>query len=77
MVLIRGDYEVNETKLKNIVNAVDVALLTDEELEKHGLVKGFIGPYGIELGSIKIVADTTVTEINNHTAGGNKADTHT
>ena len=36
MVLIRGDYEVNETKLKNIVNAVDVALLTDEELEKHG-----------------------------------------
>ena len=76
MVLIRGDYEVNETKLKNIVNAVDVALLTDEELEKHGLVKGFIGPYGIELGSIKIVADTTVTEINNHTAGGNKADTH-
>lgn len=76
MVLIRGDYEVNETKLKNIVNAVDVALLTDEELEKHGLIKGFIGPYGIELENIKIVADTTITEINNHTAGGNKLDTH-
>ena len=30
MVLMRGDYEVNETKLKNIVNAVEVALLTDE-----------------------------------------------
>lgn len=76
MVLMRGDYEVNETKLKNIVNAVEVALLTDEELEKHGLIKGFIGPYGIELGDIKVVADTAVTEINNHTAGGNKMDTH-
>lgn len=76
MVLMRGDYEVNETKLKNIVNAVEVALLTDEELEKHGLIKGFIGPYGIELGDIKVIADTAVAEINNHTAGGNKMDTH-
>lgn len=76
MVLMRGDYEVNETKLKNIVNAVEVALLTDEELEKHGLIKGFIGPYGIELDDIKVIADTAVTEINNHTAGGNKMDTH-
>lgn len=76
MVLIRGDYEVNETKLKNRINAVEVALLTDEELEKSGLIKGFIGPYGMELGDIKVIADTAVTEINNHTAGGNKLDTH-
>lgn len=76
MVLIRGDYEVNETKLKNRINAVEVALLTDEELEKSGLIKGFIGPYGMELGDIKVIVDTAVTEINNHTAGGNKLDTH-
>lgn len=76
MVLIRGDYEVNETKLRNVINAVDVALLTDEELVKYGLVKGFIGPYGMELKDIKIVADEEVTKINNHTAGGNKLDTH-
>lgn len=76
MVLIRGDYEVNETKLRNVINAVDVTLLTDEELEKHGLIKGFIGPYGIELKDIKIIADEEVTKINNHTAGGNRLDTH-
>ena len=76
MVLIRGDYEVNETKLRNVINAVDVTLLTDEELVKHGLIKGFIGPYGIELKDIKIIADEEVTKINNHTAGGNKLDTH-
>ena len=34
MVLIRGDYEVNETKLKNAVDAIEVELLTDEQLEK-------------------------------------------
>ena len=76
MVLMRGDYEVNETKLRNVINAVDVTLLTDEELVKHGLIKGFIGPYGIELKDIKIIADEEVTKINNHTAGGNKLDTH-
>lgn len=73
MVLIRGDYDVNETKLVNTIGAIDVALLTDEELEKHGLVKGFIGPYE---SKIKIVADDTIPKLTNHTAGGNKKDTH-
>lgn len=76
MVLIRGDYEVNETKLVNAIGAIDVALLTDEELEKTGLVKGFIGPFGIELNNIKIVADDSIPKLTNHTAGGNKKDTH-
>lgn len=76
MVLIRGDYDVNETKLTNAIGAIDVALLTDEELEKLGLIRGFIGPFGMDLGDIKIVADETVLELTNHTAGGNKLDTH-
>ena len=29
MVLIRGDFEVNEVKLKNIIDTIDVVLLTD------------------------------------------------
>ena len=36
MVLIRGDFEVNEVKLKNILNAVEVEMATDEEIEKIG-----------------------------------------
>ena len=44
MVLIRGDFEVNEVKLKNILNAVEVEMATDEEIEKLGLKKGYIGP---------------------------------
>lgn len=76
MVLIRGDFEVNEVKLKNKVGAVDVTLLTDEEIESAGLIKGYIGPFGAELKDIKIVADPTIIDISNHTAGGNQKDTH-
>lgn len=76
MVLIRGDFEVNEIKLKNIINTIDVVLLTDEELENLGLVKGFIGPVGLNNDKIKIIADLSVTGISNHSAGGNKKDTH-
>lgn len=76
MALIRGDFEINEVKLKNKIGAVDVALLTDEEIERAGLVKGYIGPFGAELHGIKIIADPTILEIPNHTAGGNRVDTH-
>lgn len=76
MVLIRGDFEVNEVKLKNLIDAVDVTMLTDEELEKYGLLKGFIGPFGKKFEGVKIIADPSVTEIINHSAGGNRADTH-
>ncbi|MGL4393326.1 MAG: proline--tRNA ligase [Fusobacteriaceae bacterium] len=78
MVLIRGDFEVNEVKLKNKINTLGVVLLTDEEITKLGLAKGYIGPYGINLKDkkIKIIADNSIVEIPNHTAGGNSADTH-
>ena len=78
MVLIRGDIEVNEVKVKNLINTIDIAMLTDEEIAKLGLFKGFIGPYGMDLKAkgITVIADPSVTEIPNHTAGGNKPDTH-
>lgn len=76
MVLIRGDYEVNETKLVNAIGAIEVALLNDDELKELNLERGFIGPFGADLKDIKIVVDDTILELTNHTAGGNKKDTH-
>lgn len=78
MVLIRGDIEVNEVKVKNLINTIDIVMLTDEEIEKLGLFKGFIGPYGLDLKSkgITVIADESVINIPNHTAGGNQKDTH-
>lgn len=76
MVLIRGDFEVNEVKLKNIIDTIDVVLLTDSEIENLGLIKGFIGPVGADLEKIKVIADKSVVGISNHTTGGNRLDTH-
>ncbi|UUV19775.1 proline--tRNA ligase [Fusobacteria bacterium ZRK30] len=76
MVLQRGDYEINEVKLKNLVNETDLVMLSDADLVAHNLIKGYMGPYNVELGDITLVADESVTKIINHTAGGNKVDTH-
>ncbi|MGL4534759.1 MAG: proline--tRNA ligase [Fusobacteriaceae bacterium] len=76
MVLIRGDFEVNEIKLKNLIDTIDVTLLAETEIQDLGLIKGYIGPFGTELKNIKIIADPSVIEIPNHTAGGNQMDTH-
>jgi prolyl-tRNA synthetase len=76
MALMRGDYEINEVKLKNLLDATELVMLTDSELEELNLKKGYMGPYNLDADNIVIVADETVTKIVNHTAGGNKMDTH-
>jgi prolyl-tRNA synthetase len=73
-VAIRGDLEVNEAKLRNALKAVDVALLDDEGVRKHGLVAGSASPVGLQ--GIKIVADDTVLTSHNLVAGANKPDVH-
>ena len=73
-VAIRGDLEVNEAKLRNALKAVEVALLDDDGVRKHGLVAGSASPVG--LSGIKIVADDTVLKAHNLVAGANKPDVH-
>lgn len=68
MVLIRGDFEVNEVKLKNILNVVEVEMVIDEEIEKIGLKKGYIGLYKLFV-KIKIVVDLFVLEVLNYIVG--------
>jgi prolyl-tRNA synthetase len=73
-VAIRGDQEVNEAKLRNALKAVEVALLDDDGVRKHGLVAGAASPVGLK--GIKIVADDTVLKAHNLVAGANKPDVH-
>jgi prolyl-tRNA synthetase len=74
LALIRGDYEVNEVKLKNALRLPDIELATNEEIESLGLVKGFIGPVGVE--KLTIVADLTVKGMKNYVTGANEVDYH-
>lgn len=77
LVAITGNYEINETKLCNLVNANNLRLMSDQEIETLGLIKGYIGTYKLQTNEfIKIIVDTEVTKLINHTAGGNMIDTH-
>lgn len=45
-VLIRGDYDVEETKLNNVLNALTLRMATEEELARlYSTQKGFVGYY--------------------------------
>ncbi len=72
--VIRGDLEVNETKLKNILHCIELRTATEAELIEAGIVPGSASPVGIK--GIKVIADDSITSAANLVAGGNKPDTH-
>ncbi len=73
-VAIRGDLEVNETKLKNLLHATELRMATEAEVIAAGIVAGAASPVG--MSGIRVVADDSVTSCANFVAGGNKPDTH-
>ena len=73
-VAIRGDLEVNETKLGHILGVQDLRLMDDREVEAAGLVAGSASPRGLR--GVRIVADDSAPESSNLVAGANKPDTH-
>ena len=72
-VVIRGDRELNETKLINYFNVNDARLATSEELEQMGIVEGFVGPIGLDL---PVYADVSVEDLHNFVVGANEKDYH-
>jgi prolyl-tRNA synthetase len=73
-VVIRGDLQVNEIKLKNTLHCQELRLATDAEVKEQGIVAGSASPVGLK--NIKVVADDSVNSGTNFIAGGNKPDTH-
>ncbi len=73
-VCIRGDLEVNETKLRNALKAADLDPMDEAAVRKHGLIAGSASAVGLK--GMRVVADPTAVEAPNLVAGANKADTH-
>lgn len=72
VAFVRGDYEVNETKLRNIVGEdIHTAEITAED----PLVAGYIGPYNIST-EVEYYLDVTLKGIDNLVAGANKEGYH-
>ena len=73
-VVIRGDLEVNEIKLKNALKCLELRLARDDEVALASLVAGFASPVG--MSGIETIADDSITLGSNFVAGANKPDTH-
>ena len=85
LALIRGDKQVEETKLMNAVGGMDIRIATAGEIEEmmaengFDAERGFIGPKGLKKYGeydVQIVADETVKELKNFVVGVNKKDAH-
>ena len=73
-VAIRGDLEVNETKLRNTLKCAELRLATETEVTEAGITAGFASPVGLK--GIKVVADDSITRGANFIAGANKPGYH-
>ncbi len=73
-VLVRGDHEISERKLKAILKTQHLQLANDEKVEEvtHA-PKGFAGPLGL---SIPIFADLDIEDMVNFVTGANERDYH-
>ncbi len=75
-VLVRGDHDVNENKLKRALQADSVELANEETIEKvTGAPVGFAGPVGLK-EKIRIVADYTIRGMVNYIVGANQPEKH-
>lgn len=72
--VIRGDLEVNETKLKKAVGEPNLLPATAEEIRAVGAEPGYGSPVGVR-GAI-IVADESVRDTPNLVAGANRPGYH-
>ncbi len=76
VVLIRGDQEVNESKLKSYLGINEIFLADEKTIEEvTGAPLGFAGPVGLKQ-KCKVLADHSVEGIVNGVTGANRKDYH-
>ena len=73
-VLVRGDHDVNESKLAKVISGGEITLADEDAVVKlTNSPVGFAGPIGLKT---QVIADQAVSTMKNCVVGGNKADTH-
>jgi prolyl-tRNA synthetase len=73
-VVIRGDMEVNETKLANVLRARGLRPATEEEIKAVGAVPGYASPIGLK--KVRVVVDDLIPHSPNLVAGANEVGFH-
>ncbi len=74
-VLVRGDHDVNEVKVKKLLGVTTLELADPAKVAAAtGAPVGFAGPIGLR--QVQIIADHSVKALRNVVVGANEADTH-
>ncbi|MFA5144174.1 MAG: proline--tRNA ligase [Candidatus Omnitrophota bacterium] len=74
-LLVRGDFDANEAKLKNYLKCISLELADAKAIEEAtGAPVGFSGP--VNLRNVRIVADNSVKGMANFVTGANRKDAH-
>ena len=74
--LVRGDHELNEVKLKNVLGAQVLEMADAKTVERlTGAPVGFAGPKGLP-SDMTVVADYSVAHMKDFVAGANERDAH-
>jgi len=76
VAVVRGDMEVNETKVQNLAQARKLRPAQEEEISQAGLVPGFASPIGIESDKALVIVDDLVVSSPNLVCGANDPDHH-
>ncbi|APB30990.1 proline--tRNA ligase [Vagococcus teuberi] len=76
MILLRGDHELNEVKLKNYLNAINLEPATDDDVrEVLSAEFGSLGPVGLP-ETVELLADLYVEDLSNTVVGANETGYH-
>ncbi|WP_031410366.1 proline--tRNA ligase [Geobacillus vulcani] len=76
LVLVRGDHEANDVKVKNVLDATVVEWATPEETERvMNAPIGSLGPIGVS-EDVTVIADHAVAAIVNGVCGANEEGYH-
>ena len=74
--VVRGDYDVNETKLAKLLDLESLELASEKDIKKlTGAKVGFMGPVDLP-SEVELVADLTCADRTNFEVGGNKTGVH-
>ncbi len=74
--MIRGDFDVNESKLRKILGVAELAYADDEAIKAAGAEPGFASPMGLDPEKVKIVVDNSIAGSSNLVVGANEKDFH-
>ena len=73
---IRGDFEVNETKLRNLLKTKELKYANDEQIRAVGVEPGYASVLAVDEKKCRIVLDRSFAESSNLIVGANKPDAH-